>query len=147
MLNPYQAPNLEQVRYDFRQQREAARHAVKGPAIGLICAASLSLIMGLGCIVLDMVLLATGLAEVGEPQFHQVQLVVRTVWGLIICANCVFAIWAGISMQKLRQHQLCWLASIMACIPVIGPCFCLGIPFGIWAIVVLNRTDVAEAFD
>jgi hypothetical protein len=147
MLNPYQVPNLEAVRYEFRQQKEAARQAVKGPAIGLICVASLSLLLGLDCIMLDALVLMAGVAEIGEPQFHGVQLVVRTVWGLVICANCVFAIWAAISMQKLQQHQLCWLASIMACIPAIGPCFCLGIPFGIWAVIVLNRPEVDEAFD
>lgn len=147
MLNPYQAPNLAAVRYEFRHQKEAARQAVKGPAIGLICVASLSLLLGLLGMALDVVLLTSGAAKLADPEFHELQIVVRTVWGLIILANSGFSMWAGISMHRLKQHQLCWLASIMACIPAIGPCFCLGIPFGIWAVVVLNRPEVAESFD
>jgi hypothetical protein len=146
-LNPYQVPDLEAARHEFRGQRETARQAVKGPAIGLICVAALSLFMGLGCMALDAVMLGSGAANLGDPQFHMYQLVVRTVWGLIICANCGFSIWAGISMQRLQQHQLCWLAGILACIPAISPCFCLGIPFGVWAIIVLNRSEVYDAFD
>ena len=147
MLNPYQAPNLEAVRYEFRQQKEAARQAVKGPAIGLIAVSCLSLFMGLVTIVWDTILIATDPQSFDDLPLGAGGFVVKTVWGLIILANSGFAIWAGFSLQKLRQHQLCWLAGILACIPAIGPCFCLGIPFGIWAIVVLNRSDVADAFD
>jgi hypothetical protein len=35
----------------------------------------------------------------------------------------------------------------MALIPCLGPCYILGIPAGIWALVVLARPEVREAFD
>jgi hypothetical protein len=37
-------------------------------------------------------------------------------------------------------------ASIIAIIPCFGPCCCLGIPVGIWALVVINKPEVKSAF-
>jgi len=37
-------------------------------------------------------------------------------------------------------------ASIIAMIPCVSPCCCLGLPFGIWALVVLARPAVKSAF-
>jgi len=145
--NPYQTPNLAAVRSEFRQQKEGARQAVKGPAIGLIAISSLSAFLGLVTIFWDTLLFAIDPQYFDDLPFGAAGFVFKTVWGLIILANCGFAIWAAISMQRLQQHQLCLLASIMACIPPISPCFCLGIPFGLWAAFVLNRSEVAEAFD
>jgi hypothetical protein len=148
MNNPYNVPDLHAVRIQHHQLKEAARMAVRGPAIALISVASFGLLVGLLALAADMVLLAVGAAEhFPDPELKRMQIVIRSIWGLVMVANAGFIIWAGISMLRLQQHQLCWLAAILACIPAIGPCFCLGIPFGIWAITVLNRSEVSEAFD
>ena len=148
MSNPYNVPDLDALRYQHHHLRETARTAVRGPAIALISVASVGLLIGLLALAVDVVLLASGAADqFPNPELKRAQIIVRSVWGLVMVANAGFILWAGIQMLRLRQHQLCWLAGILACIPAFGPCFCLGIPFGIWAIVVLNRSEVAEAFD
>ena len=148
MLNPYNVPDLGAVRNQIHQQKELARAALQGPAIGMISVATLGLLVGLLSLGIDVLLLTSGAIEQFEnPDFKRVQICVRVVLGMIALANCGFSIWAGIQMQQLRQHQLCWLAAVLACIPVIGPCVCLGIPTGAWALTVLNRQEVADAFD
>jgi hypothetical protein len=148
MSNPYNVPDLNALRYQNHQQKEAARIAVRGPAIALISVASGGLLIGLLALAVDVVLLASGAADrFPDPELKRAQIAIRSVWGLVMVVNAGFILWAGISMLRLRQHQFCWLAGILACVPAIGPCFCLGIPFGIWAIVVLNRSEVADAFD
>ena len=47
---------------------------------------------------------------------------------------------------EIRRLLLFVTASILAVIPCLSPCFILGIPFGIWALVVINQADVKEAF-
>ena len=50
-------------------------------------------------------------------------------------------------MIKGRKYRNCRLVSILMCIPCVTPCIALGIPFGIWGLVALNRFGVKEAFE
>jgi hypothetical protein len=52
----------------------------------------------------------------------------------------------AISMIRLKGYASAYTAAILAVIPGCSPCFILGIPFGIWAIIVLNRPDVKQRF-
>ena len=66
-----------------------------------------------------------------------------SVVGIAVAA---FIIFAALKMRELKQWELCLAASIVAMIPCISPCCILGLPIGIWAIVVLLRPEVKEAF-
>ena len=65
------------------------------------------------------------------------------VIGLAISALILFG---AIGMQKLTGHGLALTAAIVAMIPCFSPCCVLGLPFGIWALVVLNRPEVKSQF-
>ena len=52
----------------------------------------------------------------------------------------------GLKVMKLRNHGFCVTAAIIALLPCFSPCCCLGIPFGIWALVVINRPEVRSQF-
>ena len=132
-----------------RASREAAQRSLKGPAIGLIAVSALSLFLALLTIVWDTILLMSGSDNFDDLPLGSSSFAFKTIWGLVLVASNGFSLFGGVQMLRLQQqqHQLCWLAAVLACIPVIGPCFCLGIPFGVWAIIVLNRSDVTKAFD
>ena len=49
-------------------------------------------------------------------------------------------------MKKLVNYRLAMVVSILALAPCISPCCLLGLPFGIWALVVLNKPEVKSAF-
>ena len=51
-----------------------------------------------------------------------------------------------VKMMKLEHRGLAYAASILAMIPCISPCCILGLPFGIWSLVVLADNDVKSAF-
>ena len=61
-------------------------------------------------------------------------------------AVAVFIIFAALKMRELRQWELSLAASIVAMIPCISPCCILGLPIGIWALVILLRPEVKDAF-
>lgn len=64
-------------------------------------------------------------------------------FGLIVAA---FVIYAALKMKELKQWSLAIVASILVMIPCVSPCCIIGLPIGIWALVVLNRPEVKEAF-
>jgi hypothetical protein len=49
-------------------------------------------------------------------------------------------------MQQLTSHGLAMAAAIIAMIPCFSPCCVLGLPFGIWALVVLSKPEVKSQF-
>jgi len=52
----------------------------------------------------------------------------------------------AIKMKGLENYGLALTASILALIPCTSPCCFLGLPFGIWALVVLSDPVVKAAF-
>ncbi len=52
----------------------------------------------------------------------------------------------GLKMLKLRNYGLCVAAAVIALVPCLSPCCCLGLPIGIWALVVLLKPEVKSAF-
>jgi hypothetical protein len=58
----------------------------------------------------------------------------------------VFIIFASLKMRELRQYELSIAASIIAMIPCISPCCIIGLPIGIWCLVVLLRPEIKAAF-
>lgn len=55
-------------------------------------------------------------------------------------------IFGALKMKNLESRGLAMAASIVALIPCFSSCYCLGIPVGIWSLVVLNSADVKAAF-
>jgi hypothetical protein len=48
-------------------------------------------------------------------------------------------------MLQMRSYGMAITTAIIALVPCHCSCL-LGVPFGIWALIVLNREDVREAF-
>jgi predicted PurR-regulated permease PerM len=56
------------------------------------------------------------------------------------------AFFGALKMKNLQSYGLAMTAGIVSLIPCCGPCFCLGIPLGIWALVVLRKPEVRASF-
>ena len=69
--------------------------------------------------------------------------IISSFIGIVVAA---FIIYAALKMKELSQYGLCMAASILAIIPCISPCCIIGLPIGIWCLVVLTRPDVKAAF-
>jgi hypothetical protein len=52
----------------------------------------------------------------------------------------------ALKMKKLESHAFAMAASILAMLPCVSPCCLVGLPIGIWALVVLNKPEVKSAF-
>jgi GYF domain 2 len=132
--------------------RDAALRAVKGPAIALIVTAVL---YALSCLwgIIRALFLHPDLSRFQQFNMDpQVQKLVQVLSGpvgaigsLLGLVFAVFILFGAIRMLALRNHQLAFAASILAMLPC-SCCCVLGLPFGIWALVVLNKPDVKSQF-
>lgn len=69
--------------------------------------------------------------------------VVASILGILIGG---FIIYAALQMKGLQNYPMAMAASILSMIPCLSPCCCLGLPLGIWCLVVLMRPEVKAAF-
>ncbi|MCE5326550.1 MAG: ankyrin repeat domain-containing protein [Planctomycetaceae bacterium] len=141
-----------------------ARQLVKAPAVGLIIAAAinLALLAALGAVSLTRWNSALPRVQVQETardsSYKELPDTPRPVaqvtvsrgesWaGLVVGAAMVpsiIVLVAAIRMLRLRGRGLAIAGSILAMIAAPGNI--IGLPFGIWALVVLNKREVMEGF-
>jgi hypothetical protein len=53
----------------------------------------------------------------------------------------------GAKMAFMESYSMARIGAILACIPLISPFVVWGIPFGIWALIVLSDPKVKAAFE
>ena len=133
--------------------RDAALQLVKGPAIGLKVTAILGLVLVAAGLVMNIMTLGGFQVfpqQINDPQMQKllsslsgglgiVQGIIGGVVGVIVLIGAA-------KMQKLQSYQFALTASIVAMVPCISPCCVFGLPFGIWALVVLNKPEVKSQF-
>ena len=125
---------------------------IKAPAIGLIVAGALNIIYGLYVVGSSILQIQQGVLnqsfanEANKTGFYVGFL---GVTGLAI-VNLVLApiiIAGAVSMMNSKRYGLAKTAAIIAVIPFVSCCLLVGIPFGIWALIVLGKPEVKAAFN
>ena len=143
MTNPYSAPN------SFQAPNEA-RSSVAGPAMALIIVSSIWLVLITMGIAFNIFLLASGMVDQmvqpGGGITKEMQVTLRLVFAVCIGIANGVVLYGAIQMRKLENLSLARMSAIISVIPCCGPCYLIGIPFGIWALVVLGKPEVKSAF-
>lgn len=62
----------------------------------------------------------------------------------IVCQ--IVVIIGAIGMLKVKSYNMAMTASVISVVPCLSACCVVGMPFGIWAIVILNDSTVKAAF-
>jgi hypothetical protein len=65
--------------------------------------------------------------------------------GVMAVAN-LLAIVGGFAMRSMGNYGLSMAGAIASIVPGVTGCCCTGMPFGIWALVVLMRADVKDGY-
>lgn len=125
------------------QQDPATR--VSAPAIGLLVTGGLGIAWTLAWMGMIGIF---GVAILADPDAREA---LPGVWiwegfGVISLALSALVTYAGWQMRKLQGWGLSMAGAVVAMLPCSGCCF-LGLPIGIWAIVVLIDNDVKRAFN
>jgi hypothetical protein len=133
--------------------KDNVRGKLMGPAISLLIVTGLSILYWLFSILMGMVGMAS---SASNPDLQEAEELmgpgfVTAVQGGSMAVSVAFLLLqlvvliGAIRMLQVRSWGLCLAACIVAVVPCVSPCLILGIPFGIWGLVVLMREDVKLA--
>ncbi|MFB0565962.1 MAG: hypothetical protein ACETWK_09830 [Candidatus Aminicenantaceae bacterium] len=125
------------------------RMQVSGPSVGLLVTGILGVVLELTSFI--SLLIGTSVCTFLEDDIPDkyVGFFEGSFWlgsslvGLLVAG---FIIYAALKMKELTQWGLCVVASVLAMIPCISPCCIVGLPMGIWCLVVLTKDDIKAAF-
>jgi len=131
-----------------RVRRNRAMDRIWAPAVGLQVTAGL----GIAAVVLNLVFIIIGLTMARAPQAAGQQFVgpnpgvlVGQGVGTLISLLIQVAVLNGASkMKRLESFREATILSILCMLPC--TCCFLGLPFGIWSLVVINSSDVRPYF-
>lgn len=126
----------------YRALTRQATAAVAEPALGLAVCTALA-------VPLHYLAFLDGLLPTASQSGQMPALFSGTLGLLVNLGGCVFGIvvlLGAIQMRKLENYGFVVTASILATVCCLSPWFLLGMPFGIWALVVLCTPDVRDAF-
>ena len=126
-----------------RSGNAGAATSVKPPAICLLVLSTLFLLAFPIYMIVQIIVAANAKGAASDEAIGRVA--IQGCFGSVIFLVNIFILIGALMMLKMRAYGLAMTASIMAMIPCLT-FFCLGIPFGIWGLVVLMKPEVKEAF-
>ncbi|MCE9637830.1 MAG: hypothetical protein K8T90_19190 [Planctomycetes bacterium] len=131
--------------------RAAAASALKGPAIGMIVAASIGAVVSLFGLMQkpDDARAVYEMMKLPKEQVDQMMSMVgplQKVMAIGFFLLNVFIIFGSLKMMKLSSYGLAMTACILAILDCNSCCCILAAPFAIWGLVVMNRAEVKASF-
>ena len=153
-MNPYESPyeNSEHARPDHGSPYGIdPRSAVNGPAMSLMIVSGLWLLMVFASIAFNVYLFASGAIDQlpdppGGTVTKETQVAIRLIWAIVLLVCNLVILFGAIQMRQLSNYSLAKWSASLAVVPCVGPCYLLGMPFGIWALVVLNKPEIQREF-
>jgi hypothetical protein len=126
------------------------RAAVQAPGIALAVVGGISILVHLMSVGINLLfggLGAMGAASGGDAAVTVLSGVVGTIIYLVFLLLQVVTVVGGIKMKGLNSYGLAMAAAIIVALPCTNYACCLiGLPVGIWALIVLMKPEVKAAF-
>ena len=129
----------------------AAQSKVSLPAILLMVVAGVSILWHIVMLLLNI--LGTGMSFMGgmaedmpSEALSMMSGGIGILMSIISIAICGVVIFGAMKMKALQSYVFAMVAAILPMLPCIWPCCCLGLPVGIWALIVLLDKNVKAAF-
>ena len=151
-VNPYQS-SAEAVSHVALSPGEA-RSRLLGPAIGLIVAGLMTVVPIVQLTVNSIITFEVTVDQVqaelpddAETQAMATFVVAATliVMLTVLCTATALVIGGAIAMLRVRWYWLAKAGTILSFCPCYC-CFPIGLPFGIWGLMVLNDVNIRAAF-
>lgn len=146
-------PTPTPVAAGFRMPAPAGNAAqmVSGPATGLIVTAILGGLAQITAILLNALGVGMAGSDMASPEgmppgLEMLSGGIGIAGGILGLGMAVVILLGALKMKKLQSHSFAMVAAIVAMIPCVSPCCLLGLPIGIWALVVLNKPEVKAGF-
>ena len=144
---PVTTPGVMQPAGSFAPAQDQAN----GPGIGLIITGALNIVFSIMRAFAMIAGFSIGAMQGGANNpFQQQMMALGGTVGAVTCVVGVLVgivvLFGGLKMRKCESYGLCMTASILAMIPCLSICCVVGLPVGIWALVVISKPEVKSAF-
>jgi phage FluMu protein Com len=126
-----------------------AAQRVSGPAMALLVTGIINLLAHLafgGLYAVVIVMALNGKIEGQKPAEMVLGGGIMIALALFGVVMDIIVLMGAVKMKNLGSYSFAMASAIIAMIPFFSPCCILGLPFGIWAIVVLGDSSVKAAF-
>jgi phage FluMu protein Com len=127
-----------------------AAQRVSGPATALMVTAALGILAHVYGILYALIAVGIGIGATMTVRLWPFPMMVDRrgmaaceVFGLVMA---VIVLIGAVKMKNLENYSFAIASAIIAIVPCTSQCCLLGVPFGIWALVVLNDSSVKAAF-
>jgi len=126
----------------------SATDRVSGPAIGLIITAVLGFLVQLAALLINILGVSFGAmgSRRGDAWMNMFSGSIGIASSIITMLIAGLILFGALKMKKLESYGWAITASILALAPCISPCCLVGLPIGIWALVVLSKPEVKSSF-
>ena len=152
--DPYSSPPRNLPTTQMLEQQ--AKSKLKPPGIALIVVGSIGLLCTGGYFLVSVALMASGAPEFKPPPELKDPLEINGfyvgLYGALFAMALnsllqIFVILGGVAMLRAKGRGMAWTGSVLSVIPVLtSSCCVLGIPVGIWALIVLSDANVKRVF-
>src|SRR6185436_14754609 len=117
---------------------------VNGPAVGLIITAVLGFLVQLAALLINVLGVSFGALQSrrGDAWMNMFSGTIGIASSIITMLIAGLILFGALKMKKLESYGWAITASILALAPCISPCCLVGLPIGIWALVVLSKPEV-----
>lgn len=129
----------------------SATALVNGPAIGLMVTAGFGFAANLIAVLWSLV--GSQFQRLPPGMDPELSRLIQTMSGAVGVVSCLVGLilsaavlYGALQMKKLSRYGWAMTACILALVPCTSPCCFLGLPIGIWALVVLLKPEVKAAF-
>ncbi len=125
---------------------------LKKPAIGLIIVGILNGVIGILSLI-SVVLRLAGVLQMQIPMSkaeragYNFGLAMNFGIAILSILIAPLIIFGAVKMLKGANFKWSKTSAILAMIPLVSCCFVVGIPIGIWSLIVLHRSDVKAFFN
>ena len=144
--NPYAAPQTTGISPVPTIGLDQVKRVVGVPATSLIVLATIAMLLDIAVIAHAVSNDAPLMLEQYGPDDGRLMVAANVgVNCLLMLVHAVVLIGA-VNMLRVRTYSIALTSAALSVIPFCSPTVIIGIPFGIWALVALSRSDVKEGF-
>lgn len=128
-----------------------SKAVLKAPAIALIVAGTINGAIAFLTLVGGVFRLVAGIESLPDNEAERFGFIFGTVITYVIALVALVAapliIYGGIKMLNGERIGIVKTAAVLSILPLTSCCFLIGIPIGIWVLVVLRKPEVLQVFE
>jgi hypothetical protein len=113
------------------------------PAIILIVLSALTILS----VLVNLLIIVISLVQDPESSLAGARLIGMIIASVVICGTNAAIILGGVCMIRLSGHDGAMLGSVVAMLPCCTSFGILGVPFGVWAFILVKQKKIERMFN